>query len=281
MFGAFFLRRSQLKSRPSPRKPSPLALFPRIALRCYNIPMLIDTHCHIHDPEYHFDAAQTLSRAHAAGVDKIIVIGTSPTDSEVAKTFAAAHDGVFYSYGYHPNEYEQGGAILPTSRPDPSQSLIAIGEVGLDYHYTPYDRAKQISLLEHMLELAAKLDLPLIFHVREAFADFWPIVDNAGVKRAVLHSFSDSQRNLDIALEHGFYIGVNGLATFTSLPIPPLEKILLETDAPYLTPVPFRGKINEPAYIPEIASWVASHLGTTLEKVAEITTHNAKRLFHI
>ena len=132
-----------------------------------------------------------------------------------------------------------------------------------------------------MLALAIANNLPCIFHVREAFPDFWPIIDNFRIKNAVLHSFSDNQKNLEIALAHDFYIGVNGLATFTPLPIPPLEKILLETDAPYLTPVPFRGKINEPAYIPEIARWLSTHFGTTLEQVAEITTQNAKRLFNI
>ena len=256
---------------------------------------LIDTHCHIHDPEYNFDPAQTLSRAHAAGVKKIIVIGTSPSDSLLARNFALHHPGVYWSLGHHPGECKDL-ADLPSAFSKPlsldSRRLekatrksaggpVAIGEIGLDYHYTPYDKKAQITLLEHYLDLSKTLNLPVIFHVREAFSDFWPVIDNAKIKNAVLHSFSDTQENLKIALEHNFLIGINGLATFTPLPLPPLENIILETDAPYLTPIPFRGKINEPTYIPAIAKWVAQKYEITLEKVAEITTQNAKRLFHI
>ncbi len=289
-----------------PQPPNQAAFSPLV----YNIPMYIDTHCHIHDQEYHFDPEKTLAKAHYAGVEKIIVIGTSPKDSQVAHDFATSNPGVYWTYGYHPNEnQEQADSrnIKPSAAlKNPSSglsestglagvfkarnasekrlvsgSLVAVGEIGLDYHYTPYDRNRQIDLFEKMLEMAKQHNLPVIFHVREAFEDFWPIVDNAGIKNAVLHSFSDTQANLEKALEHNFYIGVNGLATFTKLPIPPLDKILLETDAPYLTPAPFRGKINEPAYIPEIARWVSEHFGVTLEEVAKVTTKNAERLFHI
>jgi TatD DNase family protein len=275
--------------------------------------MLIDSHCHIHDPQYNFDAEQTLARAHAAGVDRIIVIGTSPQDNIVAQKFAAAHDNVYWSYGLHPQECKRVGSGLsfglwktncrvqseaaagrervvpaPASRPgtqrtpkDQKKGPIAIGEIGLDYHYKPYNRAAQIKLFEQMLNLAQQHNLPIIFHVREAFDDFWPIVDNFKVKNAVLHSFSDHAANLKAAIKRDFYIGVNGLVTFTTIPLPPLEHIILETDAPYLTPKPFRGKINEPSYVKCVAEWVAGKLKVPLHRVAAQTTHNTTKLFNL
>jgi len=283
--------------------------------------MLIDSHCHIHDQKHHFDATTTLARARAAAVDKIIVIGTSPEDNLVAQKFAAAHDGVYWTYGLHPHECSKGDfsstlfESIPPARtetyiPDgtegsarsavPSDAqrmtspaeagrsknvleksrLVAIGEIGLDYHYQPYDRDRQIKLFEQMLDLAQTQNLPVICHVREAYDDFWPIVDNAKIKNVVLHSFSDDHANLQQALKRGFYIGVNGLATFAPIPLPPLEFMLLETDAPYLTPKPFRGKINEPSYVKHIAEWVASKFAVSLQIVAAQTTANAIKLFN-
>lgn len=245
--------------------------------------MLIDTHCHIHDKAFDFDAAQTIKNAYSSGVEKIIVIGTSLEDNLIAKQYAAAHENVFWSYGYHPSEFAKNA-------PSPSiehlqeladDKLVSIGEIGLDYHYEPFDRSRQIQLFELMLELAIKQNLPINFHVREAFEDFWPIVDNAKIQNAVLHSFSDSSENLQKGINRGYYIGVNGLATFAKLPLPPLEKMVLETDAPYLTPKPFRGKINEPGYVKNIAEWVATEFNVTLAEVSEVTTKNAETLFNL
>jgi len=293
--------------------------------------MLIDTHCHIHDPQYNFDAKTTLARAHAAGVNKIVVIGTFPEDNLIAQQFAESHDDVYWSYGAHPWEYARAGGeeidflehrVSPVknniitgesegelARMTPlrtirshdedlatrpvttgprsvsakglSRKLVAIGEIGLDYHYQPYDRGQQIKLFEQMLQLVEKHDLPVIFHVRKAFDDFWPIVDNAKIKHAVLHSFSDNQSNLNQAIKRGLYIGVNGLVTFTNVPLPPLESMILETDAPYLTPKPFRGKINEPSYVKNIAEWVADKLNVPFSTVATQTTANATKLFNL
>ena len=266
--------------------------------------MLIDSHCHIHDPQYNFDAKETLARAHANGVNKIIVIGTSPEDNLVAQKFAEAHDGVYWAYGFHPGElttelaettlfqtvrsHDEDLATRPVttgprsvSEKESSSKLVAIGEIGLDYHYKPYDRERQIKLFEQMLDLAKKQNLPIIFHVREAFDDFWPIVDNAGVKNAVLHSFSDNEANLKAAIKRNFYVGINGLVTFAPIPLPPLEHMLLETDAPYLTPAPFRGKINEPSYIKNIAEWMADKLQVSFDTVENQTTSNATKLFNL
>ena len=159
---------------------------------------------------------------------------------------------------------------------------VAIGEVGLDYHYDGYDREAQIKLFEQMLQLATDNDLPVSFHVREAFGDFFSVVANFPKVRGVVHSFTDSKRVLKRILnETEFYVGVNGLATYSTLPTPPIERTLLETDAPFLTPKPFRGIINEPAYVREVAHWLASKLGLEYKIIEKETTNNARKLFRI
>jgi TatD DNase family protein len=132
-----------------------------------------------------------------------------------------------------------------------------------------------------MLDLATKNDLPLIFHVRDAFDDFFAVLDNFHNLRGVVHSFSDTPENLKKSLARGFYIGVNGLATFANLPLPPLEKTLLETDSPFLAPVPFRGKVNDPSHIKDIALWLADKHQASLDDIANTTVQNAKNLFNI
>ena len=163
-----------------------------------------------------------------------------------------------------------------------SSRLVAIGEVGLDYHYEGYDREAQIKLFEQMLQLAQDNDLPVSFHVREAFADFFPVVENFPKIRGVVHSFTDSKKVLKrIINETEFYVGVNGLATYTTLATPPLERILLETDAPFLAPIPHRGEGNEPAYIADIAKWLSEKLEVSVDEVEKTTTNNCNKLFKL
>lgn len=275
---------------------------------------LIDSHCHLHDRSAYnyalsrqqfdpkllktypdlphqpadFTPEKMLARAHAASVKKMICVGTSHEDSLAARSFALSHaaDGVFWSYGIHPNESngDATGASEYWSEKKlfASALLVAIGEVGLDYHESSANRKNQIRLLEQMLQLAKTHNLPLIFHVRDAFDDFFPVLDNFSNLTGVIHSFSDSPENLKKSLDRGFCIGVNGLATFAkNIPLPPLEKMLLETDAPFLTPAPFRGTINESAHIKDICAYISSVKGEPVTKVAEITTKNAERLFKI
>lgn len=272
--------------------------------------MLIDSHCHIHDrgtynfalsrqqagkklkqaliesPDYghyplksaDFTPEKIIARAHEAGIEKMICVGTSHEDSLAARDFAAKYknEGVFWSYGIHPDE--AANAASPRLHATP----VAIGEVGLDYRNGEANRTAQIKLFEQMLQLAKDHDLPLIFHVRDAFSDFFAVLENFPDVRGVVHSFSDSAENLQKSLQKGFYIGVNGLATFApELPISeiPLEKMLLETDAPFLTPAPFRGTINEPARIREICAYMSNLKGESEAKIAQITTKNAEQLF--
>ena len=221
-----------------------------------------------------------------------------------AQEFASTHENVYWTYGVHPEgaidgqlrytfrgcpevttedegrEPRDDGRERPVPRKVVSQMPVAIGEVGLDYHYEVYNREAQIRLFEQMLQLAVDNNLPVSFHVREAFDDFFPVVANFPKVRGVVHSFTDSKKVLKrILSETPFYIGVNGLATYSTLPLPPLERILLETDAPFLAPIPHRGEHNEPAYTADVAKWLAEKLELSLEDVANTTTNNTCSLF--
>lgn len=249
--------------------------------------MLIDTHCHIHEANYPLDIGDVIQRAHHEGIGKMICVGTSELSSREAVAFAAQHDHVSAALGVHPHDTKDGyDGLADIFTSDPS-NVVAIGEIGLDYFYTHSPREVQIMALKTQIELALAHDLPIIFHVREAFDDFWPIFDSYGSKiRGVLHSFTDSQDNMQAAITRGLYIGVNGISTFTKdetqkemFAAIPLDKLLLETDAPFLTPTPFRGKVNEPAFVRQVAEHHARIRGLSLDEIATQTSANAHALF--
>jgi TatD DNase family protein len=247
--------------------------------------MFIDTHCHIHEGSY-ADNEAALSRAIEAGVTKLICVGTDNTTSHEAINFAEAHDGVWASIGAHPHDAKDGYTDVVRLANEGSGKLIAIGEIGLDYFYTHSPREIQMAAFEAQLQIAKDKNLPVIFHVREAFDDFWPIYRNFSGISGVLHSFTDSLETLQKALDEDLYIGVNGISTFAKDKQAmwdqiPLEKMLLETDAPFLTPVPHRGKVNEPAFVRNVAEYHAERRGVELEHLARVTSANASKLFSI
>jgi TatD DNase family protein len=258
--------------------------------------MLVDTHCHIHEANYPLDIGDVMQRAHHEGIGKMICVGTSEQSSSEAVAYAAQHDHVSASLGVHPHDTKDGYDGLANILAEDSSNVVAIGEIGLDYFYTHSPREVQIEALKHQIELALAHDLPIIFHVRDASSaeqrpsvwnDFWSIFDSyKGEIRGVLHSFTDSQANMTAAIERGLYIGVNGISTFTKdeqqkemFASIPLEKLLLETDAPFLTPTPFRGKVNEPAFVRQVAEHHARIRGLSLDEIATQTTANAHALF--
>lgn len=248
--------------------------------------MLIDTHCHIHEASYPLDQTAVLARARQAGVNQVICVGTDTSNSKQAIDFANQHQAVFASVGLHPHDSKVGWSSIVTILDNKPDKLIAIGEIGLDYAYMLSPKQTQTTALEAQIQLALDYNLPIIFHVRDAFDDFWPIFDNFHGLRGVLHSFSDSQINLGKALKRQLYIGINGISTFikdraqveTFTQIP-LDSLLLETDAPFLTPVPYRGKVNEPAFVRSIAEHQAKLRGVSLGVIAKSTTANARALF--
>ena len=282
--------------------------------------MLIDTHCHIHEADYPLPVADVLQRAAGANVGKMILVGTSEQSSKDAIKLAVQHDNLFATIGVHPHDTKDGygkiaelasdavylhasGHLQPESDQTPGllsdpersrseheryqqRAVVAVGEIGLDYYYNHSPRDVQITALESQIQTALDNNLPIIFHVREAFQDFWPIFDNFHGIRGVLHSFTDSQANLDEGFTRGLYVGVNGISTFTKDSAQqemyasiPLDKMLFETDAPFLTPAPYRGTINEPAFVSEVAKFHADTRGVSLADIAAATTANANALF--
>lgn len=251
--------------------------------------MLIDTHCHIHEADYPLNIQETIEIAHRHEVLTYLCVGTSEQSSRDAVRFAAEHEHAFAIIGVHPHEAKDGcddiGSILSEAGAR-QQKIVGIGEIGLDYYYNHSSREEQIAVLKQQIEYALRYGLPISFHVRDAFDDFWPIFDSFTGIRGVLHSFTDSAENLQKALDRGLYIGVNGISTFTKdekqravFASIPLESMLLETDAPFLTPVPFRGTVNQPAYVKHVAEFHAQLRTISVEAVAEATTANARTLF--
>lgn len=249
---------------------------------------LIDTHCHIHDSEFYPDSREEVyQQSREAGVF-MLCVGTDERSSVEAVAFAKTHEGTKAIVGVHPHEAKEGWASIEALVEQNRDVIVGIGEIGLDYFYGHSPKEVQQEALRAQLALAVKHDLPVSFHVREAFDDFWPIFDEFSGVRGVLHSFTDTQENLEKGIERGLKIGVNGISTFTKEEAQqrmftevPLEHIVLETDAPFLTPKPFRGKMNVPAYIGRIAEHQAMQKGISLDDVIRITTDNAKVLFRL
>jgi TatD DNase family protein len=222
----------------------------------------------------------------------MICVGTTLADSAHAIEFVSRHERIWASIGIHPHEAkvyandEESLQLFADLAAKPG--VIAVGECGLDYFYGHSPKEDQERILRFQIELALKHDLPLIFHTREAFDDFWPIFDSYQGIRGVLHSFTDTQANLSKALERGLYIGVNGIATFTKdekqlamYKAIPSDRLLLETDAPFLTPAPFRGKICEPKHTVVTAEFLSTLRGELIGILSQATTQNACRLFNV
>ena len=253
---------------------------------------LVDTHCHIHSKDYPVDIKEVYASAKKVGVDKLICVGTDLEDSKLAVEFADSHENTWASIGIHPHEANKYVAkpelLKEFAKLATSNKVIAIGECGLDYFYSHSDKESQVDLLKFQLDLAARHNLPVIFHVRNAFDDFWPILDKYLYIRGVLHSFTDSQDNLHKAVGKGLMIGVNGISTFTKNPDQtkmythiPIMNLVLETDSPYLTPTPFRGMICEPKHIKVIADFLVKLRGGSLEELAKQTSKNVNLLFGV
>jgi hydrolase, tatD family len=259
--------------------------------------MLIDTHCHIHDQEFFSpQAAEEVYRAaRQAGVEALFLVGTDQKSSQQAIEFARDHEGAYAIIGVHPHETSGGidefllWARQRLNDPHTAPLIIGIGEIGLDYFYQHAQPADQQKALAQQLQLAQDYQLPVSFHVREAFSDFWPIFDkahNARPVRGVLHSFTDTMQQAEAGLSRGLYIGVNGISTFTKdaqqqamFDALPLDRIVLETDAPFLAPVGHRGKQNQPAWVKDVAAYHAARRACDVQKIADTTTSNAQSLF--
>ena len=252
---------------------------------------LIDTHCHIHFADYELDPDEVIKEAHSSGVTDMICVGCTIQDSKLGIEFAKRRDHIWVAVGLHPHEadmYVNNEKALQELRDYASKpKVIAIGEIGLDYYYNHSTKESQKELLRFQLSLAQEHNLPVIFHVREAFDDFWPIYDEFQVP-GVIHSFTAGQKEADEIVSRGLYVGLNGIMTFIKnkeqlevVRSIPLAHIVVETDAPYLTPTPYRGTICQPKHVATTAEFLSNLRHEPLEDFARATTQNAQALFNL
>lgn len=251
---------------------------------------MIDTHSHINMIEG-LSLDEIIKNAFDNGIDKIIVPSAYPADMENIMDLVNKYDNVYGMLGIHPSEVKSWDDSFIEKIKDYAKNskIAAIGEIGLDYYWDKSFNDLQKEVFIKQIKLANELNLPIDIHDREAHKDTYDIIQehNNGSK-VIMHCFSGSVEFARECVKAGFYLGIGGVVTFKNAVKMkevakdiPLERILLETDAPYLTPVPFRGKENQPAYVKYVAEEIASLRGISVEEVAQITTENAKTVFNI
>jgi TatD DNase family protein len=254
-------------------------------------PDLVDSHCHLDFPDLVAETAEIIARARAAGVNRMVTICTRLRHEPRVRAIAEAHPEVFYAAGTHP----MSAAEEPMTTVEELVALsrhprfVGIGETGLDYHYTAETKAIQQTSLRIHIEAAQETGLPLIIHARDADQDMERILAEGMRARpyaCVMHCFSSGPRLAEAALEMGFTLSISGIAAFPKsqdlrdiFAKAPLDRLILETDSPYLAPPPYRGKRNEPAYVAHTAQALAPIFGLSLETFAAQTTANFDRLF--
>jgi TatD DNase family protein len=231
-----------------------------------------------------------------AGVNQFLCVGTSDKDSKQATNFVQNYDNCYASVGLHPHDAKKGQKALDVIATESQKpKVVAIGECGLDYWYLNSSRDEQLLAFRFQLELGLRMRLPFVFHVRgskdapnDAFDDFFSVIDEYKNIRGVVHSFSGGQDLAKAILSRSLLVGVNGIATFSkneaqldALKNLDIKSMVLETDAPFLTPVPKRGKVNTPEYMGYTAKFIAELRGEAVESIIHSTTHNAKQLFGI
>lgn len=247
---------------------------------------LIDTHCHIFYDKYKNDINEVVDRAKAEEVNKIICVGIDIETSKKSIKLSEKFESIFATVGFHPHEAKN----VPNKYLDTIRSLlevpkvVAVGEIGLDYYYEHTDKKQQIKVFREQLELAKDLNLPVVIHNRDSDEDLYDNIKNSKVDKGVIHCFSSDVNFANKLFELGLIISFTGIITFSKklqevVKEIPLNKIMIETDSPYLTPVPYRGKRNEPYMVSEIAKKIAEIKNKSFDEVVDVTTNNAKQLF--
>ena len=268
-----------------------------------------DTHSHLQDEDFGADFQEVLARARNRGVAHILLAASNEKDAEKACRLALEEPMLYAAVGVHPHDAvtwdsetaERLKYLIETTNIEAllagrDKAVTAIGEIGLDFHYDHSPRPVQRAVFRAQLELARELDLPVVIHMREATAPMLEMLEEAGRDgllskdhpAGVIHCYSGSAETLPPLLDLGFMIGFDGPVTFKNAKKPlaalaavPLDRLVLETDAPWLAPVPYRGKRNEPSYLPVIGETAAKVLGLDVEALADRTTGNARRLFRL
>lgn len=248
--------------------------------------MFIDTHCHLYD-EYYSDMDRVIQNAVKNNVKRVIVNGCDMKSNKEVLELIKKYDIVYGALGFHPTELDgiSDEELKWLDDNLDNSKIVAVGEIGLDYHYDETDREKQQYFFRKQLEIAKKHNLPVIVHSRDSIQDTYNILKDSSVK-GVLHCYSGSLEMAREFIKIGYFLGVGGIITFKNakniinvINNIGLEYILLETDSPYLAPEPYRGRTNEPAYIPIIASKIAALKGVSISEVERITTGTARGIF--
>ncbi|MBO9350193.1 MAG: TatD family hydrolase [Thermomicrobium sp.] len=253
--------------------------------------ILVDTHCHLDLPDFDNDRPLVIERARDAGVQGFVLIAFSPTRWEAALTLAEATPGMVVALGIHPNEADRYDTqVEQRLRQLARHPLVrAIGEIGLDFHWKTTDAKTQERAFRRQIALARELNLPIVLHQREALHELLAILEDADPPhRGVMHCFTGDPADATRFLELGLHLGIGGIVTYRSAPdlrhavqILPADRMVLETDAPYLAPVPYRGRRNEPAFLRATVATIAELRRQTEDEVARATTRNAVALFRI
>ncbi len=250
---------------------------------------LIDTHCHIDEEAFDADREEVIARQQESGVERMIVPGVNVASIETVMQVCHAHPGYCYpALGLHPEDvkadWQEQLTIVEQAIRDHRNELVAIGEIGLDYYWDKTYKEEQQEVLRRQMELAKELDLPVILHNREATEDIMRIVKEVG-GRGVFHCFNGSRETAQQISDMGFYLGIGGVLTFKNsklaekLDVVPLERIVLETDAPYMAPVPHRGERNESRFMIHVAERLAQVYNCSVEHIIEVTNTNARQIF--
>ena len=252
--------------------------------------MLVDTHCHLDFPEFNQDRDEVIKRAKNEGIDYIVNIGSSINGSKRSLELAQKYDFIYATVGLHPHEADTFDEKIKNELRDLAKKdkVVAIGEIGLDY-FKNYSKAEnQRPMFISLIKLAKELNLPSVIHIRLAEADTLKIIKDFSPLKAVVHCFSGDEQFLKDCLDLGFLISFTCNITYKKaqnlrnlVKITPLERLMLETDAPFLPPEGFRGRRNEPAYVRLLADEIARIKETDVEKIAKVTTENALRFFDI
>ena len=247
---------------------------------------MIDTHCHLYDEKLYNDLDTIVKNAHSANVKKMICIGDRIKTSQKSMELTEKYQNVFASVGVHPHEAKDVSTnyLKKLEKFTEHKKVVAIGEIGLDYYYNFSDSKTQKLIFLEQLKLAKKLKLPTVVHCRNADDDLYNTIVKSKSKSGVIHCFSSNLNFAKKIIDLGYHISFTGMITFVKdleevIKNINLKHILIETDSPYLAPVPYRGKKNQPAYVVEVAKKIAAIKGVDIQKVINMTTQNAYSLF--
>lgn len=252
--------------------------------------MFFDTHTHLDDKKFDADRDELINTLNAEGVSLAVNIGADIKSSQRSIALAEKYDFIYAAVGVHPSDTGDltDNDILTLEKMASHKKVVAIGEIGLDYYWDVPDREIQKLWFKKQLELAKKLNMPYIIHDRDAHRDTLEIIREVGYTNGVMHCFSGSSEMAKEVIEMGMYVSLSGTVTFKNAvkikevaQIVPLNRLLIETDSPYLTPEPFRGKRNNSGYVKYVAEEIAKIRGMEIEKIAEITMENGKRFYNI